>query len=134
MKVRVRLAVDEYTGEIITEQIFLSIIAERKRLRTRFKEEAEKFFYNSATYTSDFLTNQGMSYLNDDLTELVSYRAREIFEDSITKEELLENFLDIIMERFDEYPTDYIGDIFPNLGDYEFETYIIEIAEEDIVG
>ena len=133
MKVRVKLAVDEYTGEIITEQVFSSIVAERRCLRKRFEEEAEKFFYNSATYTSDFLTIKGMNYINDDLEDFICGRAREIFEDSVAKEELLEDFLEIIMERFDDCPKDYIGDIFPNLGDYEFETYIIEIAGEDII-
>ena len=133
MKVKARLAINEYTGEIITEQEFLFIESERECLRERFKEEAEKFFYNSATYTSDFLTIQGKSYINEDLDELVSDRAREIFEDNITKEELLESFLEIVMEHFDDRPTDYIRNFYPNL-DCEFETYIIEITEEDIIG
>lgn len=134
MKVKVRLAVDEYTGEIIDEQAFLFKKAERESLRERFKEEAEKFFYNSATYTSDFLTNWGMSYINDDLEEAIDGRARELFENNITKEELLESFLEIVMDNFDDYPTKYIGNIYPMYRECRFETYIIEITEEDIVG
>lgn len=134
MKVKVRLAVDEYTGEIITEQGFLSKKTERERLRERFKEEVEKFFYNSATYTSNFLTNQGMSSLNEDLGDLLSDYARELFEDNITKEELLEDFLEIVMEHFDDAPIEHIGHIYPVLGECNFETYVVEITEEDIVG
>lgn len=134
MKVRVRLAIDESTGEIITEQAFLSKNAERERLRERFKEEAEKFFYNSATYTSDFLTKYGMSYINEDLEDVISDCARELFEDSITKEELLESFLKIVMEHFDDAPIEHIGHIYPELGECNFETYVVEITEEDIIG
>lgn len=134
MKVKVNLAVNEDTGEIITEQEISSINTEREYLRKRFKKEAEKFFYNSATYSSDFLTTKGMNYINDDLEEFIGNRVREIFENNITKEELVESFMEIVMERFDDSPTDYIGDVYPHYNICGFETYIIEITEEDIVG